>query len=636
MGPTMRFPRLWVFLAALTAASPVFAQQAILQGGPVTPGHVPQYTGTYSQPIVQDGGGSGGGGLGFNPGEFGITSRAGHNVNTAPFASNGNGPLGEHACMFDGPTNNPTGYHYLCFDPNAQGGGLIDYGNGGGASPLPLQISVNGILYQFPYAPTAPTVTNNAALRALAAGASPYVTRAGYAAPGDAPPLLYVWQTSCPGTADNLALYVAPTAGGAGCWSAAASAPQIYDTREWGAVNDSGPTTCGTNNSPAVQAEVTALGAGVRLYNDGWSCLKAQINITAQGEGIACRGGWGGGGGHDVGVEFNSPSGFVAGTYGMTLFQFKSSTTQVVSGWSMDCVLSGNTQGASPLGFIAVDYFSSRRGSWRVTGAHFSTSIVQADINTGLSEAAGNTLNELWINGDQSAQYDGSNYICNGTAAWDCSQNIFYEINGNWAGANPQVVLNGSDSETFFSISGYDNKVGGTLACEVKLSAANLDTQTARNNMFYYIASSNAPCPVYAEGTENGKSVASHDNDIMFVDIPNSDNPPSVGTGARLYWASLAKPIGTQNYYKALSATAVTDSYGLSTQTGVIGPVSGNSNATANLTFNLATGCQSANIQPTAPTTGHVVSCVTGSPTVLTIHNDTATSSYFYYTVIGY
>ncbi len=103
------------------------------------------YSGSgFSQPLVQDGGGSGGGGLGVNPSELGITSRAGHGVNTPPYANNGNGPDGEHFCMFDAPTTNPTGYHYMCFDPNALGGGLVDYGASGGATPLPLQIIVNG------------------------------------------------------------------------------------------------------------------------------------------------------------------------------------------------------------------------------------------------------------------------------------------------------------------------------------------------------------------------------------------------------------------------------------------------------------------------------------------------------------
>ena len=152
----MRIARLCVFVAALIAASPALAQ-SLQQAGPVFPGHMPMYSGSgFSQPLVQDGGGSNGCGIagcgaGANPGELGITSRAGNGDNVAPYASNGNGPLGEHFCMFDAPTTNPTGYHYLCFDPNAQGGGLIDYGAAGGATPIPFSIEVNGVINTFPF-----------------------------------------------------------------------------------------------------------------------------------------------------------------------------------------------------------------------------------------------------------------------------------------------------------------------------------------------------------------------------------------------------------------------------------------------------------------------------------------------------
>ena len=136
-------------MATFLAAGAASAQSSLLQSGPNTPGHVPQYVGQgISQPVVQDGGGSGGGGLGANPGEIGITARS--PTNTYPSASSGHGPKGEHACLFDAPTNNPTGYHYLCFDPNAQGGGLFDYGAAGTAAQLPLTFSLNGVAFPFP------------------------------------------------------------------------------------------------------------------------------------------------------------------------------------------------------------------------------------------------------------------------------------------------------------------------------------------------------------------------------------------------------------------------------------------------------------------------------------------------------
>ena len=137
--------------AALTLApTAVFAQSTVLQGGPWAPGHIPMYIGQPSaQPIIQDGGAAIGGPLGSTLSEMAITSRSA--TNTYPSATSGTGVLGSHACMYDAPLDNATGYHYLCMDPNAQGGGLLTYGAASGATTLPLQFIVNGVTYTFPF-----------------------------------------------------------------------------------------------------------------------------------------------------------------------------------------------------------------------------------------------------------------------------------------------------------------------------------------------------------------------------------------------------------------------------------------------------------------------------------------------------
>ena len=57
--------RLLVALIASLSIAPAFGQ-AILQGGPWTPGHAPMYVGQgNSQPIVQDSGPASGGGIGL-------------------------------------------------------------------------------------------------------------------------------------------------------------------------------------------------------------------------------------------------------------------------------------------------------------------------------------------------------------------------------------------------------------------------------------------------------------------------------------------------------------------------------------------------------------------------------------------
>ena len=77
-------------------------------------------------------------------------------------------------------------------------------------------------------------VANLAALRNQGISYGTTVVRDGFAAPGDAPPLTYTWAAICPGTPDNLALYVSPNAGGSGCWSAFGD-PQVGNVLEWGA-----------------------------------------------------------------------------------------------------------------------------------------------------------------------------------------------------------------------------------------------------------------------------------------------------------------------------------------------------------------------------------------------------------------
>ena len=181
-------------VVALSFPAIANAQSTLLQGGPTTQGHIPLYVGDgYSQPIVQDGGGSGGGGLGANPSEIGVTARSPTGV--YPVVTGGNGPNGEHGCFYDAPTTNATGYHYLCLDANAQGGGLLSYGSGGGASVLPLQFMVNGSAISLSalsgYAPlvgaaftgpiSAPTISGNVSastVKATGNGATTTTTQA--------------------------------------------------------------------------------------------------------------------------------------------------------------------------------------------------------------------------------------------------------------------------------------------------------------------------------------------------------------------------------------------------------------------------------------------------------------------------
>ena len=134
--------RILATIAASLFVSSALAQSAILQGGPWTDGHAPMYSAPGDgQSVVMDSGGAGGGSVGIGLLEW-LQVNRGAGLATAPFANTGSGPFSTHNCAYDGPTTGQ--YHFLCFDANAQGGGLIAYGAGGGASTLPLIFNING------------------------------------------------------------------------------------------------------------------------------------------------------------------------------------------------------------------------------------------------------------------------------------------------------------------------------------------------------------------------------------------------------------------------------------------------------------------------------------------------------------
>jgi hypothetical protein len=140
--------RFLTFLLALLAAGTASAQSTLLQGGSYSAGHIPMYTVQGStNPQVQDSGAANGGGtVGAGLSELLMVSRG---QGTAPYSGQGTGPYGGTFCMYDAPVTNATGYHYLCLNPNSQGGGMIAYGAGGAASALPLNFIVNGTTIPF-------------------------------------------------------------------------------------------------------------------------------------------------------------------------------------------------------------------------------------------------------------------------------------------------------------------------------------------------------------------------------------------------------------------------------------------------------------------------------------------------------
>ncbi len=142
----MRFARPICAAVALLASAASSFSQTSLQGGPGAPGHAPMYSGQGSPVILQDSGPAGGGKPGVGLSELLVAARG---TGTPPYVAQGTGPLGTLGCFYDAPITNVAGYHYLCFSPNAQGGPLIAYGAAGGATPLGLQLGMNGVVVPF-------------------------------------------------------------------------------------------------------------------------------------------------------------------------------------------------------------------------------------------------------------------------------------------------------------------------------------------------------------------------------------------------------------------------------------------------------------------------------------------------------
>lgn len=149
-------------VALLASAASSFSQTS-LQGGPSSPGHAPMYVGQGSPVILQDSGPAGGGKPGVGLSELLVAARG---TGTPPYVAQGTGPLGTLGCFYDAPITNVAGYHYLCFSPNAQGGPLIAYGAAGAATPLGLQLGMNGVVVPFS------TATNGIVVAATPVGNS--------------------------------------------------------------------------------------------------------------------------------------------------------------------------------------------------------------------------------------------------------------------------------------------------------------------------------------------------------------------------------------------------------------------------------------------------------------------------------
>jgi hypothetical protein len=228
----------WIYpvVAALTAclfAVAAFADNSAHPTGTFTPGHPITSTLPSGSPYAD-----GGGAAGSNTLNKGYLKELGLTNTGTPF------------CINDGLTSGA--YHQFCLGAFSLGGGLITYNAKNGATPLPLQLIINGVAVPIPGSVTGlPNVAGTAAMTALAHTFAALIVREDYELGYGAPPQFFASSASpCSlnsGAGDGGSQV--PTNDG-GCWLAQFG-PEV-DWREWGNI------TTATDNRATFQAALDA------------------------------------------------------------------------------------------------------------------------------------------------------------------------------------------------------------------------------------------------------------------------------------------------------------------------------------------------------------------------------------------
>lgn len=366
-------------------------------------------------------------------------------------------------------------------------------------------------------------LASNAAMSALPHTFAATVVRTGFAAAGDAPPLTFTSSASAcslnAGAGDGGSQV--PTSDGK-CWIAVLPSEGV-DVRQFGAKLDGV-----TDDHTAFQNCNTAM-------PNGW-CFGPPTTYTAVFHGgvtVTNGGGFrlcGPGGAHDVSPYLTYCARIVETLAGATAFTFKpastgGSATRSQGGGLIDAYLDGYTD----TGAIGV-LIQGSGGEYRLSGQRWSSTIVKvipvAD-SPGIGEASDAQHNIIDIYGaNQGSAGDGNIFVCDGTAAHNCSFNDIRRIEGYYKNAVGVDFIN-SDNNDIGATTLYQS-AGGSATSGVRCAASSTIGLACRDNHFHRASGSNvAGTTITFEGTGS----ATYPSIGNMLDILDTSNGATISIG---------------------------------------------------------------------------------------------------------
>lgn len=346
-----------------------------------------------------------------------------------------------------------------------------------------------------------------------------------------------------------------------------------------------------SDDTAAIQLALNVAGPlGLSVYVPPGTCgISQTLNLEYPGESLM---GAGAGSSNDIApaIEAQTIFSWIGANGGTILLEKGTTTTQLSGNWITGIYWAGNGTAA-----IGIDSYSEAQGGFSIVGSHFTTTILQADMDTNVTDGGGWARNQIpLLEGFQNASTDGSFFKCVATVTNDCSQNIFQIIGGDYYSSVLQLL--GDDANIFMNVSAYNGSSGNP--CGIILGAGTTQGQAARNEFFYSVDFTNTTCSIYAEGTVDA-TYPSADNNILYIGPDNTPSSVSIRTGATIYFGMSRAPTGKRDETGSSSGYSWTDTFGMITQGGKTALITGGTTGT--VTYPIAYGTYAfPQVTPTA------------------------------------